>query len=165
MICTLPALAAIERLKADTGTGGLYNGGDWNIISGAYFTLAAPGTAQVYPYIVITASADYDDTMVSDDQKCTIGISVFGSAIEGVEKLHQVAARIWGDAVLQTGRAPTYGLHRHRLVLSNSSTLNPWGAVASEMYVTNQMVVPDGENVIKLDMTLTVHMSAVAANP
>lgn len=166
MIVSAIHQAILTRIKADTGAGGLYAGSAWNIISGAYSIFGTP-SAIVYPYLMFTTRMEQDHSLTSDDFRVTATFTVFdqildyasGSAFSN--RVSAVMDRLHGNAVLQSGRVPTYGFHRHLLVLPT----NGYTAQATQCFVTSQDQTMADEHSLAATMTMTFRVSALAANP
>lgn len=127
----LVAQAIKARIEADTGTGGLFNAATAYKLSGVYYTHGS--YERSLPYAVIDAPVQQDDTMDSDGGNVDWSVTVYDAANNGMEKLRPIYSRLHGDAVLQSSRRPTYGLHVHLLVLSTNGTDNPLGSVGSDV--------------------------------
>ncbi len=124
MIYSALNLAVMTRLKADTGTGGLYSasgGTAWNtsIISGAYAVRGLPETL-AFPYLVYTIDTQPDYTADADAFSVGITFTVFEDARRGLDRVTATLDRLHGDAVLQSGWTPTYGFNRHKLVIATN---------------------------------------------
>ena len=77
------------------------------------------------------------------------------------DRITKVMDRLHGNAVLQVGRVPTYGFHRHLLVLPT----NGYTAKASNCFVRTYDATMTDEHSIQATMTATFRVSALAANP
>jgi len=110
--------AIITRLKADTGAGGLYESGSWHYVKGVYAYRAADDADR--PFIKVNVSQRNSDTLTSDGCEFTVSLSIVSNNSEGGALLQTIWNRVFGDAMLQTGRVPTYGLHRHILSLGST---------------------------------------------
>jgi len=158
--------AILSRIKADTGAGGLYAGNAWNIISGAY-SIFGPPSAITYPYLMFTTRLEQDHTLTSDDFRVTATLTIFEQVLDytsGAAFSARVSAamdRLHGNAVLQAGRVPTYGFHRHLLVLPT----NGYTAQATNCFVTSQDQAMVDEHSMAATMTMTFRVSALASNP
>ena len=165
MILTTIYQAILDRLKADTGAGGLYNGGSWKIISGAYSIFGTPA-AIVYPYLLVSVRMDQDHSLPADEFNCTATFQIFDQVQDATTnsfsgRISGVFDRLHGDAVLQVGRVPTYGFHRHLLVLGT----NGYTARASNCFVRTYDASMIDEHTMQGNMTATFRVSALAANP
>ena len=153
MSAVLVAEAIFVRLKADTGTGGLYSasgGTTWltTILSGAYGYEGTPAQL-VYPYIVFSVeSGEHEPTFTGDGFNYTIRIQHYEQAQTGVDALRAGFNRIYGDAALQSSRSPSYGLHRHLLVLDTDSTKNPLGWVGAPVSAVSTAISMVDTNVV-----------------
>lgn len=114
-------VALKARLDADTGTGGLFATGA-NLISGVYNTLAPTTLTDTNSYIVFNvASAEQMDGFNIDVIEYTFYLSIFTPVDSGLSAAQAIIDRIYGNALSQAGRVPTYGLHRHSLTLTSTS--------------------------------------------
>jgi hypothetical protein len=160
MIYQLTAKAILDRLKADTGDGGIYEGGDWTLVEGAWNNLANPGNG-TRPYIVYSFSGDSEDSQTSDEDLLTLTFQVYDNATNGTDTITAVLDRLHGNGILQTGRIPTYGFHRHVLALDT----NTYNAVATECIQTSFEVGPLNEHVCLGTIAFTFRISAQAVSP
>lgn len=166
MIVSAIHRAILSRIKADTGVGGLYASSAWNIISGAYSIFGTPA-AIVYPYLMFTTRMEQDHSLTSDDFRVTATFTCFDQVLDYTSttafsgRVSAVMDRLHGDAVLQAGRVPTYGFHRHLLVLPT----NGYTAQATNCFVTTQDVTMTDEHSLAATMTMTFRVSALASNP
>lgn len=158
--------AIYDRIKADTGSDGLYKSGAWNIISGAYSVMGTPA-AIVFPYLMVGVRLDQDHSLTADEWTATATFSVFdqvqdyASGANFNSRVTAVLDRLHGNAVLQAGRVPTYGFHRHLLVLPT----NGYTAKASNCFVRTYDASMTDEHSLTGTMTMTFRVSALAANP
>lgn len=159
--------AIFDRMKADTGTGGLYNGGSWKLITGGAYTVFASPNAITGPYLVFSVSMVQQNTTTGDEFLCTAQFNLFDRLNESSSSdyigtsLLPALDRLHGNAVLQSGRVPTYGFNRHRLVLPT----NGYSATASTCIVQRNDATIVNENVVMATMEMTFRVSAIAANP
>jgi len=127
--------AVYARIKADTGAGGLWQGGSPTLITAAFNSDAARDA--VFPYVVFdVASYTSEDTFAADMKEVSIRFSVYAEKFPNTTGATmttgaQILARLYGNAVSQAARVPTYGFHRWLPTLSGS-----W--VASQMMQTGQ---------------------------
>jgi len=133
--------AIMNRLKADTGTGGLYEGNQWNLITGVYAVYGSPNPV-TGPYMVFTVRMDKDPTCTSDEFNCTATMNIYAHTQEAVSDNYigttMLAAmnRIHGDSMMQANRSPTYGFNRFRLALpTNIYSANGGGCLCSSYNV------------------------------
>lgn len=158
--------AIYDRIKADTGTGGLYASGAWNLISGAYSVFGTPA-AITYPYLLVAVRLDQDHSLPADEFNATATFSVYDqvqaytSSANFSTRVTAVMDRLHGNAILQAGRIPTYGFHRHLLVLPT----NGYTARASHCFVRTYDSTMIDEHTVQATMTATFRVSALAANP
>jgi hypothetical protein len=165
MILTSIYKAIFDRLKADTGTGGLYNGGNWKIISGAYSVYGTPA-AMVFPYLLVSVRLEQDHSLTADEFNATATFTVYDQVQDAVAgdfgtNISSVLDRLHGNAILQAGRIPTYGFHRHLLVLPT----NGYTAKASNCYVRTYDATMIDEHTMQGTMTATFRVTALATNP
>lgn len=124
MSLSLVAAAIRTRALADTGTGGLFNVGSPLVKSCTHeyapATDSATNLADLLPYIVFTfPSWEEDQTFSSEMQRITCSFHVYTLRENGAVVGANIMDRIYGDAVTQANRTPTYGFHRHTLVLGS----------------------------------------------
>lgn len=159
--------AIYDRMQADTGTGGLYNGASWKLITGGAWTVFAAPTPITGPYLVFSVAMVQNNTTTGDEFLCTATFNLFDRLNESSStsyigtSLLPALDRLHGNAVLQTGRVPTYGFNRHRLVLPT----NGYSATASTCIVQRNDATIVNENVVMATMEMTFRISAIAANP
>lgn len=161
MNSALVAKAILDRIKADTGAGGLYAGGAFNLISGAYWHQATPGTL-AFPYLVYSVEWKRGHTFTSVGAAVTVNVAVYENAQSGLANLSAVEARLIGDAALQSNKRPTYGFDDHLLVLDTGAT-NPLALVGGDVIVDGGSISPDTENVVRMDMSFTTEIQAPKA--
>lgn len=161
MSIALLAKAFLDRIKADTGAGGLYVGSTLTIITGATLYLGTPG-ALAYPYLVYSIDWKKNDSFTSVGATCAINVSVYDVATSGVANLTAIEARLIGDASLQATGRPTYGFHKHLFVLDTGAT-NPLSFVGGDVVCESGGISPDTENVIRMDMSFTTDIQAPQA--
>lgn len=116
-ICT----AIVTRLQADQGAGALFaTGGGPGLITGVYRN-EAPSSAST-PYVVFTCDdSAVEDTFRSDVLKVTVRVQVWIPTSSPPGLMDTILDRIYGDATLQSSGIPSYGLHRHNLVLATGT--------------------------------------------
>lgn len=158
--------AIYDRIKADTGTNGLYKSGAWNIISGAYSVFGTPNPI-VFPYVLWSIRMEQDHSLPADEFVVTTTFTVYDQVQDYVNsseysaRVSAVLDRLHGNAVLQTGRVPTYGFHRHLLVLPT----NGYTAQASQCFVRTYDSTMLDEHTVTGTMSMTFRVSALASNP
>ena len=118
------------RALADTGAGGLFETSNNLVKAFINHRLRPQGTSiavtTVYPYVVYSVvAAVEDDTFEKDSVRMMVAFSVFDEIRNGVDRCEKVIDRIYGDAMAQATRLPTFGYHRHPLVIDA-----PWAATA-----------------------------------
>ena len=160
MIYQTLAKAIFDRIKADIGAGGIYQDGDWTLVEGAYNNMANPADGD-RPYIVYSFTSDPEDSQTSDEEKLTITFQVYDNATRGTDRITAVLDRLHGNGILQAGRIPTYGFHRHILTLAT----NTYSAVASECLRENIEVGPINEHVVLASISFTFRITAQAVSP
>lgn len=149
-----------DRIQADTGTGGLYNGGGFSIITGAYAFKAAGAT--VRPYLVYNADLAAESAMTSDGVVVTVTFTIVDNAQTGMENIIKVWNRLYGDAMLQAGRIPSYGFNRHSLSLPSS----PLTWIGNQLsFASSTRVEVDGEDTVGMELVFTGRADAVAVSP
>lgn len=158
--------AIYDRIKADTGAGGLYASGAWNIISGAYSVFGSPNP-MTFPYLLWSIRLEQDHSLTADEYNVTATFTIFDQVRDYVTSaeyntnVSAVLDRLHGNAVLQAGRIPNYGFHRHLLVLPT----NGYTAKASNCFVRSYDSTMLDDNVVNGTMTMTFRVSALASNP
>lgn len=159
--------AIYDRMKADTGTGGLYAGSQWNYISGGAYTVFAAPNPITGPYLVFSVAMQQQNTATGDEFLCTATFNLYDRLNESSSdnylgtSLLPALDRLHGNAVLRTGRVPTYGFNRHELVLPT----NTYSATASTCMVEDNDATIVSENVVMATMKMTFRVYARAANP
>lgn len=151
--------AIIDRLEADTGTGGLFAAGA-NLVSGVYYIRAADNATR--PYIVLNVSMGEDHALTSDGCEFNLLVRIVAAASDGGAALQAIWNRVFGDSMLQAGRVPSYGLHRHTLTMPS----NPLSASCSNLLFAGTDEVLDGdETALEWTMRFRSRWDAAAANP
>lgn len=157
-------LAIITRLKADTGTGGLYAGSAWaSYIAGGIWSNWGLPSQFTTPYAVLEINMNADNTFDADMNEVLVSFAIFDNTRTGVNNIAKVLKRLYGDAVLQTGRVPSYGLHRHTLALAT----NGYGATGGQVINTSQSIgLKEGDEHTAVGIsTFKLTAQAVASNP
>lgn len=131
MSSALVAQAIADRIEADTGSGGLFHASSAYKLSGVYFVHGS--YERTTPYAVIDAPVTQNDAMDADGGTVRWSVTVYDDAHNALTKLRPIYARLHGNAILQSNRRPTYGLHVHLLVLSTDATDNPLGLTGSDV--------------------------------
>jgi len=160
MIYQSLAKCVLDRLKADIGTGGIYQGGGWTLVDGAYNNLASPARTQ-RPYIVYTFSSEKDDSQTSDEEIVTVTFNIYHEATVGTDLITAIIDRLHGDAILQAGRIPTFGFHRHIMVLPT----NGYNAQATECLRQSVDVGPLDTSTVIATVIYEFRISAQAVSP
>ncbi len=119
-----------KRLRADTGTNGLFPAGAAPLVSGIFNNWSSP--TQTMPYIVWTLVSGVDDgTFDTNEDDIQFQLSVFASKRPPqLATAQRIINRIYGNGVKQSSRLPTFGLHRHTLVSTwpdDIETTDAWG--------------------------------------
>lgn len=115
--------AIATRLQADTGSGGLFNATSALVFG--LFNNYASGEL-FFPLLVVDVGIVNDDAFASDILEVTIIVHTFTAAsFAAVDNYSSILDRIYGNAVQQSGRVPTYGLHRWSMTLSGGWTASP----------------------------------------
>lgn len=157
--------AILDRLKADTGSGGLYNGGAWNLVSGAW-AVCAPANA-TFPYIVWTLAWTPAPSRQSDEYDLVASISVFDDASLYVDdsnfsnRVSPIMDRIHGDAIITAGSVPTYGFQRHPLVIGS----NIYSAKGSTCLLTDGACQMTDEKIIIATTNMKFRVTALNPSP
>ena len=158
--------AILDRLKADTAADGLYFGGVWNIISGAYAVYASPAPV-TGPYLVYTVRMQENHTTVGDEYDCVCTMRLYAQTQDSeltstlADNIIAAMDRIHGNAVLRNGRVPTYGFNRHLLVLPT----NTYAAVGGGCICTTYDVEQIDEHTAAGTVEIAFRIAAIAANP
>jgi len=153
------AKAIEDRIKADTGTNGLYQGGSWQTITGAWYYHKGSGAP---PYVVFNIRQDEDHTLTSDGCNYTVTFSMFADVSNGGQILQWVWDRLFGDSMLQSNRVPSYGFNRHPLVIPT----NPLSATSTTLvFVGSDEVQVEDEAVMGWTLTFRGYWSAPALSP
>jgi hypothetical protein len=85
---------------------------------------APPGvTPQVGALPVVTYAASWErfDSFTTDGYDARIVVTIMDHRANGMDPLFNAYDRVYGNPVSATKTAPTYGLHRHKLVLVGSN--------------------------------------------
>lgn len=132
--------AIIARVQSDTGTGGIWQtAGTYKLksvghIRGPRTTTALPLTT-LCPYLVFTIETDVQlDGYAYDMFEANIDFHVWDVAESTVSAVRSltIVERLFGDGIAQSTRIPSYGFHRHTLVLTTTGHASaPW--VAGQM--------------------------------
>ena len=157
MIYQALAQTILDRLKADTGTGGLYNGGNWSIITGAWNNVSTPDVS-LYPYIVYSFESTSIGGPRDDMFQVDITFTVYDQSIKGTDRLSPVLDRLHGDGILQSNGLPTYGFHRWVPVLPT----NGYSATGNGCIVQSTTMQPLDEKITVATSTFRMIISAQA---
>lgn len=118
-------LAIKARAATDTGAGGLFNAST-PLVSGIYPNIGPEN--QDFPWIVFDLADTRSSLMFKQDMFFkTVQFGVYvPEETESIADPHQRASdiiqRLYGDYVSATQTPPTFGFHRHLLVLSGTWT-------------------------------------------
>jgi hypothetical protein len=123
--------AIIDRIKADTGTDGLFSGSagtTWNTTlfpgGGGILGVTGSPTNASRPYGLYTINTvQTQHTFKSDGFTYQIAFAFFDDPSQGLARLVPIADRLFGNRPLQANGIPTYGLHGHTLVLPTNLLL------------------------------------------
>lgn len=141
------ANAIRARVQADTGSGGAWEtSGLYKLTSvlhedGQRATQTGAIDA-LYPYMVYSLiSADTgEDGFTSDSVSTDWRLHVFddkkntATGAEGALRSLGILNRLFGDALAQSNRVPTFGFHRHQLSLTVTGDASaPWAAGVCEI--------------------------------
>lgn len=131
------AQAIIARLKTDMGSGGLWETAGVSKLLSITSTdgpVMATSIPAITPYLVLRLiNFQQDDTYDGDSGTYQWQLDLVddhgnGNTL-GEDRGRAIGVRIFGDAIAQTGRIPTYGMHRHKLVLTTTGDAGaPWSA-------------------------------------
>jgi hypothetical protein len=150
-----------NRLKADTGAGGLYEDNLWQY--GPFYSIYATPSALDRPYCVFSISQEIDQSQSSDGAMVELTFTYYANktATDGTTQPSVAMDRIFGDAILQPGRVPTYGFHRALLTLP----ANGYDAEADACQWLSTRVEMIDEEVISYTSVYKFGISAQAATP
>lgn len=110
--------AVYTRLTGDATLAGLATGGVRSVM-GPRSGIAAEDAK---PYVVIVVSGTTaNNGLDSDGFEANVDIHVVSDTLRGMDVPLQIIDRVYGDATMQASKVPTFGLHRHLLVLTTSS--------------------------------------------
>ena len=166
MICASVAAAILTRLKTDSTL--------WDSIGGAWQTLIAGGiwfsqgdpTTRTLPYGVFTITENHDPTFTTQEAAYSLEFNIYdnppGQQSDGLDSVVSIESRIHGDAMLQAGRVPSYGLDRHKLTIPT----NYLSAAGGQIMAESCSIGPDDENHVVLTMTFSIkNIAANAVTP
>lgn len=97
-----------------------------------FFNVVAPPNlvsfaASGRPYVVFSiAASNHDDAFSVDIVEHTIRFSIIANGRSGLSVPAAIIKRIYGDAMKQVTRVPSYGLHRHKLVIPTAGEASEW---------------------------------------
>lgn len=159
------AQAIRARLLTDTGSGGLWETAGVNKCLTITYTEGPKNSGgsipSITPYLVYSlVSFTQDDTYDGDCGTYQYQFDIVddnsSANTYGTTRGAAIGDRLFGDAIGQTNRTPSYGLHRHLLTLTTTGlTLAPWST--GVMYRTS--VVPLHEvNVYRWSHTYEVRL-------
>lgn len=134
------------RIVGDTGAGGVFEtAGTYKAVT-VQFVEGPRGAntsadSSLFPYVVynFVSGSTEEDGFDSDSCEMAWDVHVWdfkqhsNSSAPGAQRSSGMVDRLFGDAIAQSNRVPTYGLHRHQLSLSvTGSASAPWatGVVA-----------------------------------
>lgn len=118
------AEAIQTRLKADTGTGGLFNVSA-PLVTGSHFCDATEAVS--YPYIVFSIeAAPQEGTLIgSEVYQVYVDFHVYSPKTNGFAPVSSIIDRIYGDGYSQSGGLPSFGFQRHPLTVSGGWNGSP----------------------------------------
>lgn len=127
--------AIVARIQADQGSGAMFaTGGGPGLITAIYRN-EAPSTATM-PYIVFAVTTEQDsNTFTGDVFRVSIDFGIYVPVSSPPSLVDTIVDRLYGDATTRNDRTPTYGLHRHNLVLSTGT----WSGGMLEMKGTQDL--------------------------
>ena len=158
----LVARSIIDRLKADTGSGGIYEGSAWKFVTGGVWHGAAtPAGSEPFPYAVFTVELGQSIGMRDDGQNVTINIDFYDKADSGFGSIESAMLRVYGDAIAQATKVPTYGLHR--LANLTLTAPNTFSSTLNGFVCTAQSASFADEKVVTGRMTFTARLQTNAA--
>lgn len=171
-----PALifnALASRIQADTGTGGLYAGGSYaagGIITDVSAVQASPAAiaagTTIFPYLVLTVGMKANPAFANCGANFLLTVEAYEARSAGISaNLMKIANRLFGDAMLQAGRIPTYGFDLHPLVLSTNAALNPLACIGHPMQWEDGDTFSDTPDFLKMTLTYSGGISAPAVTP
>lgn len=157
--------AILTRIQADTGSGGLFSASGGT----AYSTITDAGWNTIRgdklrPYVTWEISGTADNALTADDIVYEVTFTCIDEASRGCDRLDTVWNRLFGNAMLISGRVPSYGFHRHVLTLAADST-NPLSATGCMCAFTRGDIRVQDETTIVLTMTFEARASAAAVTP
>lgn len=124
---SVPAIEAeiYSRLDGDSTLTALLGG----TANQEIFNTLAPESAR-FPFVVFVVTGEQqEDTFETDEVTMTVAVAVYGAWPADYTACASIVDRIYGDAVDQSDRVPTYGLHRWSMGTVSGDT--SW--TASEM--------------------------------
>ncbi len=159
--------AILTRIQADTGTGGLYVGSAYTVVTGGWYAVDGPITDlnTIFPYGVYNLTMEPDNTFTSDGAKFLLDFTIYDKQQNGLASIAPAMARLYGNAMLVSGRIPTYGFHRHVLTLAASATNNPLELVGHDMNWLGCRTETPSPSVITGTTSFTGYISAPAKTP
>lgn len=150
-----------NRLKADNDSGGLYENDAWAY--GPFYSIYATPAPLARPYGIYSISQEIDQSQSSDGAQVELTFTWYTDKtdMQGTSIPSIVMDRIFGDAILQAGRVPTYGFHRALLTIP----ANAYGALADACQWVSTRVEMIDEEVISYTSVYKFGISAQAATP
>ena len=119
--------AIMDRAKTDTGSGGIFEVGGTNLVTG-FYNIWLP-TDQTFPAVIYEIAAAFDFGMFKANMiDIDIRMHVFAKMVPvdgdtpGGDLLAAIVDRINGDWILQSGGLPTYGFDRWTPTVSGWDT-------------------------------------------
>lgn len=161
--------ALVARIKADTGSGGLYEGNAFTIITGEWWGIEGPSLTDLntlLPYGVINITMEPNDAFDADGCNFVVDFTVFDRQASGMANISKAFSRLYGNAMASSGRIPSYGFQRQNLVLSTDPIINPLALVGEDMvWAGARTDGPTSTTVISASTQFRGSASAIAVSP
>lgn len=156
------ASAIRDRIRADTGTGGLFNV-TTGILRNSDVLYGTGQVERVFPYVTFDVEATQADGFGHDHMLVTVTLHIVDDRNNGIGNCATIIDRVYGDAVTQPSDVPSFGLHRHPLTLTSETNYPDW-KVGGVMYRRSSATRHDAECYV-FEEVYEFHMSADAATP
>jgi hypothetical protein len=126
--------AVVTRLKADSGSGGIWNttGGQSchpDAGGGGIWVEDGDPAALAFPMIVLAFQDTEQPAMNSEGALAVVQVNIFERKERGLSKASVLIERVYGDAMTHGDRVPVFGLHRHVLSIDASSVMGWTGGM------------------------------------
>ena len=128
MNLALVASAIRDRIRADTGTGGLFNTSTGLLHNTDHPTYGTGLEERTFPYILFDIEDTQADEFDADTTTATVRIHIVDAREQGIGRCVTILSRLYGDGVSQANNEPSYGIHRHPLVVTQQTGLLNWRA-------------------------------------